>query len=156
CAQPKAALRTLERPITRSHCATFWLWRRVRSRCWRAMPPQPNITSECCKTIRQDMHWCAGAPGVAGAASDHFRGTLDWARWQGALSGELRTATSLARLWCQHAEAEEVKKFLSLVYGRFDEGFKTPARPVCTTRRSHKGAATGELSSCLKRRESGN
>ena len=33
CAQPKAASRTLARPITRSRCVTLWPTRRARSRC---------------------------------------------------------------------------------------------------------------------------
>jgi hypothetical protein len=38
------------------------------------------------------------ADGAAAAADDHFRQAVDWARRQGALSWELRAATSLARL----------------------------------------------------------
>src|SRR6202030_2013984 len=39
------------------------------------------------------------APGAAAAAKGRSRQALDWARRQGALSWELRTASSLARLW---------------------------------------------------------
>ena len=39
-----------------------------------------------------------GGPGAAAAAEDHFRQALDWAHRQGAVSWELRAATSVARL----------------------------------------------------------
>ena len=48
--------------------------------------------------IKGELLLLQGAPGAAAAAEDHFRQALDWARRQGALSWELRTATSLARL----------------------------------------------------------
>src|SRR5260370_41827355 len=38
-----------------------------------------------------------GAPGAAAAAEDDFRQALDWARQQGALSWELRSAARLPR-----------------------------------------------------------
>jgi hypothetical protein len=40
-----------------------------------------------------------GAPDAAGAAEGHFRRALECTHRQGALSWELRAATSLARLW---------------------------------------------------------
>jgi predicted ATPase/DNA-binding winged helix-turn-helix (wHTH) protein len=65
------------------------------------------------------------APGVAAAAEDHFQQALAWARQQGALSWELRCATSLARLWRDQARSDEARKLLAPVYGRFIEGFET-------------------------------
>src|SRR6266851_9786027 len=47
--------------------------------------------------IKGELLLLDGAPGAA-AAEDHFRQALDRARRQGALSWELRAATSLARL----------------------------------------------------------
>ena len=44
---------------------------------------------------------------------------------QGALSWELRTATSLAKLWHQDRKTSEANDLLSAVYQRFDEGFDT-------------------------------
>lgn len=38
-------------------------------------------------------------PNAAAVGDDYFQQSLDWARRQGALTWELRTATSLARLW---------------------------------------------------------
>src|SRR6202022_520273 len=47
--------------------------------------------------VKGELILLQGAPGTAVAAEDHFRQALDWARRQGALSWELRAATSLAR-----------------------------------------------------------
>ena len=66
-----------------------------------------------------------GAPGAAAAAEDLFRQALDWARRQGALSLELRAATSLARLWRDQGRPAEGMALLQPVYDRFTEGFDT-------------------------------
>ena len=58
-------------------------------------------------------------------AEDHFRQALDWARRQGALSWELRAATSLARLWWRQGRGKEGFELLAPVYDRFTEGFET-------------------------------
>jgi predicted ATPase len=63
--------------------------------------------------------------GVIAAAEDHFRQALDLARQQGALSWELRAATSLARLWRDQARSQEAHELLAPVYDRFTEGFAT-------------------------------
>jgi len=55
----------------------------------------------------------------------HFRQALDWARRQGALSWELRSATSLAQLWHRQHRTSAAAKLLAPVYRRFTEGFKT-------------------------------
>jgi predicted ATPase/DNA-binding winged helix-turn-helix (wHTH) protein len=54
-----------------------------------------------------------------------FMQSLDWARRQGALSWELRSATSLARLKQRHGRSSEALAVLTPVYERFDEGFDT-------------------------------
>jgi predicted ATPase len=46
--------------------------------------------------VKGELLLLKGEPGAA--PEDHFRQALDWARRQGALSWELRAATSLARL----------------------------------------------------------
>jgi predicted ATPase len=61
----------------------------------------------------------------AAAAENQFRRSLDLARHQGALSWELRTATSLARLWQDQGRVGEAHDLLASVYGRFIEGFVT-------------------------------
>jgi predicted ATPase len=51
--------------------------------------------------------------------------SLDWARRQGALSWELRTSTSLARLQHDQGRTAEARSLLQSVYNRFSEGFET-------------------------------
>jgi predicted ATPase len=53
------------------------------------------------------------------------RAGVDWARRQGALSLELRSATSLARLHQQGGRTTQARKVLAQVYRRFTEGFGT-------------------------------
>ena len=54
-----------------------------------------------------------------------FRKAIDVARQQEAKSWELRSATSLARLWQQQGKAAEAHELLSEVYAWFTEGFDT-------------------------------
>ena len=58
-------------------------------------------------------------------AEDCFLRSLDWAGRQGALSWELRTATSLARLRRYQGRPREARDLLATVYGRFTEGVGT-------------------------------
>ena len=58
-------------------------------------------------------------------AEEYFLEALDSARRQDALSWELRTATSLARLWRDRHRAAEACELLQPVYNRFTEGFDT-------------------------------
>jgi hypothetical protein len=66
-----------------------------------------------------------GGSSAAAAAEDHFRQALDWARRHGALSWELRAATSLARLLRDQSRAADALALLQPVYDRFTEGFDT-------------------------------
>jgi predicted ATPase/DNA-binding winged helix-turn-helix (wHTH) protein len=66
-----------------------------------------------------------GAPQAATAAEEHFLKSLDWARRQGALSWELRTSTSLARLQHDQGRTAEASSLLQSAYDRFSEGFET-------------------------------
>jgi len=59
------------------------------------------------------------------AAENHFRRSLDLARRQGALSWELRAATSLARLRRDQGRFVDAMTLLKPVYDRFTEGFDT-------------------------------
>ena len=61
----------------------------------------------------------------ATAAETHFRRSLDIANLQGALSWELRAATSLAQLWQVQGRVGDAYDLLAPVYGRFAEGFGT-------------------------------
>jgi predicted ATPase len=58
-------------------------------------------------------------------AETEFSSSLQWAHRQGALSWELRTASSLARLWRDQHRVTEARALLGSVYGRFTEGFAT-------------------------------
>ena len=75
--------------------------------------------------IKGELLLLQGAPGAAATAEGHFRQALDWARRQGALSWELRAATSLARLWRDQGRTAEARELLQPVYDRFTEGFDT-------------------------------
>jgi predicted ATPase/DNA-binding winged helix-turn-helix (wHTH) protein len=70
-------------------------------------------------TMQQDM------PGAAGSAEALLRQALERAREQGALSWELRAATSLARLLHHQGRPAEAIACLQPVYNRFTEGFGT-------------------------------
>jgi ABC transporter substrate binding protein len=66
-----------------------------------------------------------GAPTAVATAEACFQQALDVARRQGALSWELRAATSLARLWRGQQRVTQARKLLGPVYRRFTEGFET-------------------------------
>jgi predicted ATPase len=75
--------------------------------------------------IRGELLVLEDAPEAAAAPEVHYQQGLDWARRQGALSWELRCATSLARLWRDQARSREARALLAPVYDRFTEGFET-------------------------------
>jgi len=75
--------------------------------------------------IKGELVLLENGPDAAAAAEDHFRRALDWARRQGALSWELRAATSLARMWRNEGRRKEAAGLLAPVYDRFTEGFET-------------------------------
>ncbi len=75
--------------------------------------------------IKGELVVSEGGPDAAVAAEDHFRQALDWARRQGALSWELRAATSLARLWRDQNRPKAAHEVLAPMYNRFTEGFET-------------------------------
>jgi predicted ATPase/DNA-binding winged helix-turn-helix (wHTH) protein len=62
---------------------------------------------------------------AASVAEQHFLQSLDWAHRQGALSWELRTSTSLARLQYDQGRIAEARSLLQSVYDRFSEGLET-------------------------------
>ena len=63
--------------------------------------------------------------GADAAAERCFRTAIDIAREQQAKSPELRTATSLARLWAEQGERQKAYDLLAPVYDWFTEGFDT-------------------------------
>jgi class 3 adenylate cyclase/predicted ATPase len=67
----------------------------------------------------------AQSPRQTAEAEACFCHALDVARSQEAKSWELRTATSLARLWQQQGKRQEAQDLLAPVYNWFTEGFDT-------------------------------
>ncbi|MEH2561774.1 ATP-binding protein [Bradyrhizobium sp. AZCC 2289] len=97
------------------------------------------IDEALARSERNEERWCVaellrikgeliqreGAPRATTAAEEHFLQSLDLARRQGALSWELRTSTSLARLQHDQGRIAEARTLLQSVYDRFSEGFET-------------------------------
>jgi len=75
--------------------------------------------------LKGELHLLHTKPNAAGIAENHFQQSLEWARRQGALAWELRTATSLARLWHRQRKTTQARRLLAGVYRRFAEGFDT-------------------------------
>ena len=75
--------------------------------------------------VKGELLLLQGAPDGRGDGRGSFRQALDWARRQGALSWELRAATSLARLLRDQGRSAEALALLQPVYDRFTEGFET-------------------------------
>jgi hypothetical protein len=75
--------------------------------------------------VKGELLLLQGGSTAAATAEDHFRQALDWARRQGALSWELRAATSFARLLRDQGRPADAMALLQPVYDRFTEGFET-------------------------------
>ena len=73
--------------------------------------------------LKGDLLLSQSPPEVAETAGDLFREALDLARRQEALSWQLRSATSLARLLRDHGRPAEAIACLQPVYDCFTEGF---------------------------------
>jgi hypothetical protein len=69
--------------------------------------------------------WMLSLKGDLDAAERNYLASLDWARRQQAKMWELRTSTSLARLWHSQGKRQEAYELLAPVYGWFTEGFDT-------------------------------
>ena len=72
-----------------------------------------------------ELHLLERLPASVETAEKCFHRALDVARDQGALSWELRAATSLARLWREQQRVSQARKLLTPIYRRFTEGFET-------------------------------
>jgi predicted ATPase/DNA-binding winged helix-turn-helix (wHTH) protein len=88
------------------------------------------------RTDHNRDHWCsseilrvrgliADAQGQHGAALEHLSNAVALARRQGALSWELRSTMSLAKLSAGQQRDAEALGALEAVYGRFEEGHGT-------------------------------
>jgi predicted ATPase len=75
--------------------------------------------------IKGELHRLEGSPEARQDAEGQLRRSIDCARQQDALSWELRTSISLARLHQGQGQIVEARDVLSPVYGRFEEGFQT-------------------------------
>ena len=75
--------------------------------------------------IKGELILLENATAAPAVAEKHFRDALDWAHRQGALSWELRTATSLAGLLTDRHRTTEARELLGPVCDRFTEGFAT-------------------------------
>jgi predicted ATPase len=69
--------------------------------------------------------WMLSLKGDLEGAERNFLASLDWARRQQAKMWELRTASSLARLWQRQGKRRDAYELLAPVYGWFTEGFDT-------------------------------
>jgi predicted ATPase len=69
--------------------------------------------------------WMLSLQGDLAGAEENYLSSLDVAREQQAKSWELRTATSLARLWQLQGKQKEAHDMLSGIYNWFTEGFDT-------------------------------
>jgi class 3 adenylate cyclase len=69
--------------------------------------------------------WMLSLNGDLQGAERNFLASLEWARRQQAKMWELRTSTSLARLWQSQGKCQHAYELLAPVYGWFTEGFDT-------------------------------
>ena len=69
--------------------------------------------------------WMLQQQGKLAAAEENYLASLDVAREQQAKSWELRTSTSLARLWQSQSKCNEAHDLLAPIYDWFTEGFGT-------------------------------
>jgi tetratricopeptide (TPR) repeat protein len=101
-------------------------------------------TPEGLRTVDEALQWCeshgdqwyiaellrVGSELLVLRADDaqaavHLRAALDWSRRQGAVSWELRAATSFARLLRNQGRPADATACLQPIYDRFTEGFGT-------------------------------
>jgi predicted ATPase/DNA-binding winged helix-turn-helix (wHTH) protein len=75
--------------------------------------------------IKGELLQLENTPRARQEAEEHFRQSLECARQQEAISWELRTSMSLARLYQGQGQLIEARDALGPVYARFQEGFKT-------------------------------
>jgi predicted ATPase len=75
--------------------------------------------------IKGELILSYGAPDGPREAELYYHRSLEWARRQQTIAWELRTATSLARLWKDQGRAREALALLAPIYDRFAEGQDT-------------------------------
>jgi predicted ATPase/DNA-binding winged helix-turn-helix (wHTH) protein len=75
--------------------------------------------------VKGDLLRLEKTPTATLEAEEHLQRSLECAQQQNALSWELRTAISLARLFHANGRRNDALNALTPVYGRFKEGFET-------------------------------
>jgi hypothetical protein len=75
--------------------------------------------------VNAELSTWHGAPNAVAVAEGTLHRSLELARQQSTLAWELRTATSLARLWRRTGRAEEARDLLVSTCDKFSEGFGT-------------------------------
>ena len=80
---------------------------------------------QCYAEILRIKGWMLTLKDDPEGAEKNYLASLDWAREQQAKSWELRTSTSLARLWQAQGKVKEAHQLLAPVYNWFTEGFDT-------------------------------
>ncbi len=86
---------------------------------------EPNWLTPELLRVKGELLLLQSSPAVDETSEALFRQALDEARHQGALSWELRAATSLARLLRDQGRHADAIACLRPVYDRFTEGFET-------------------------------
>ena len=86
---------------------------------------EPNWLTPELLRVKGELLLLQSSPAVDETSEALFRQALDEARRQGALSWELRAATSLARLLRDQGRHADAIACLRPVYDRFTEGFET-------------------------------
>jgi hypothetical protein len=89
-----------------------------------SVPDPGNFAAEWLR-LRGELLLSQTTPTAARPSEELFRQALDIAHQQGALSWELRAATSLARLLHAQSRQGEAVNCLQAVYNRFTEGLDT-------------------------------
>jgi predicted ATPase len=74
--------------------------------------------------VRGELEVLQGLPDAMVEAT--LTSSMEWARRQGALSWELRTATSLARQRMAKSNRGQARQILATVRDKFTEGFESP------------------------------
>jgi predicted ATPase len=101
------ALATIDRALASANCG---------GECW--------FVAELLRTKGELLLHDADPQSISAAERCFFE-AIEVAREQGALSWELRTSTSLARLQHDQGRIAEARSLLQSVYDRFSEGFET-------------------------------
>lgn len=79
----------------------------------------------CAPEILRNVGESLGAAGDLAGAEARFRAAFDLAGRQGALAWQLRSASSLARLWAGQGRVAEARHLLAGVHGQLHEGQAT-------------------------------